>query len=101
MRVTQHVDGTTHRRRHMDRQQILDLYVWAHGVCFRHPVKGVVPTVLVGVVHPRANSERQVRACDDCVIALEDIKREQAAREGSDYQPGSLGGHADQPQQGR
>lgn len=75
----------------MDRQRILDLYDWADGVCFRHPSRGVVPTAVVGTVHPRADSERDVRACADCVVNLEDIRREQAARTGSDYQPGRLG----------
>ncbi|HET8944446.1 MAG TPA: hypothetical protein VFO59_06650, partial [Dehalococcoidia bacterium] len=74
-----------------DRQQILDLYQWSPGVCFRHPGKGVVDTVVVGVVHPGDDGEREVRACEDCVVAMEDIRREQAARAGDAYEPGHLG----------
>ncbi|MEU6552143.1 hypothetical protein ABZ915_17930 [Streptomyces sp. NPDC046915] len=72
----------------MDRQQILDLYTWAPGTCFRHPRKGEVLTAVVGVVHPCEDGEREVRACADCVITMEDIKREEAARAGSEYRPG-------------
>jgi len=75
----------------MDREQILDLYDWADGTCFRHPSRGVVPTVVVGVVHPRSDGEREIRGCADCVVALEDIRREQAARLGVEYRPGQLG----------
>lgn len=75
----------------MDRQQILDLYDWADGVCFRHPGKGTVPTTVVGTLHPPAVGEREVRACTECVIGMEDIRREQAARAGIEYCPGQIG----------
>jgi hypothetical protein len=75
----------------MDRQQILDLYEWEDGVCFRHPSRGEVPTAVVGVIHPRSDGEREVRGCVDCVIAIEDMRREDAARSGSEYEPGRLG----------
>lgn len=73
------------------RQQILDLYNWDDGVCFRHPSRGNVPTAVVGVVRPREGGEREVRACEECVIAIEDARRETAARSGSEYEPGRLG----------
>lgn len=75
----------------MDRQQILDLYDWADGICFRHPSKGEVPTAVVGAIHPREDGERKVRACEECVLTMEDIRREEAARSGSEYHPGHLG----------
>jgi hypothetical protein len=75
----------------MDRQQILDLYDWAPGTCFRHPERGEMPTALVGTIHPRCDGEHEVRACADCVIAMEDARRETAARPGSEYEPGQLG----------
>jgi hypothetical protein len=75
----------------MDRQQILDLYDWQPGVCFRHPNEGEVPTAVVGAIHPRENGEREVRACEACVLNMEDIRREEAARSGSEYEPGRLG----------
>ncbi|MER8004735.1 hypothetical protein [Streptomyces sp. NPDC094149] len=75
----------------MNRQQILDLYEWEPGICFRHPAKGEVPTAVVGVVHPIEDGEREVRGCADCVIAMEDIRREDAARTGVEYEPGRVG----------
>jgi hypothetical protein len=74
----------------MDRQQLLDLYDWALGTCFRHPSKGPVPTAVIGVVHPQPEGERQVRACADCVITLEDVRRERLRRAGGTYEPGRL-----------
>ena len=74
----------------MDRDKILDLYEWADGVCFRHPDKGEAPTAVVGVVHPRADGEKEVRACANCVVSMEDIRREEAARSGSEYRPGPI-----------
>lgn len=75
----------------MDRQQILDLYNWAPGICFRHPGKGRAPTAVVKVLHPRGDATREVRACEDCVIAIEDARREAAVREGRPYHPGRVG----------
>lgn len=75
----------------MERDEILGLYQWTAGICFRHPGRGEVPTALVGVIHPREEGEREVRACEDCVISLEDIRREDAARSGTEYEPGHLG----------
>lgn len=75
----------------MDRQQILDLYDWAPGICFRHPGKGEVQTALVKVLHPRGDGEHEVRACQECVVAIEDARREMAARSGKSYEPGHAG----------
>lgn len=75
----------------MDRRQILDLYDWADGICFRHPARGEVATAVVGVIHPQPAGEKEVRGCADCVIAMEDIRREQAARTGGTYRPGPAG----------
>ncbi|MBD9722026.1 hypothetical protein PV755_09820 [Streptomyces caniscabiei] len=75
----------------MHRQQILDLYEWQPGICFRHPSKGQVPTTVVGTIRPQGDGERRVRGCVDCVIAMEDMRREEAARSGSEYEPGHLG----------
>jgi len=75
----------------MDRQQILDLYTWRPAICLRCPSKGIVDTTIVGVVHPRDDGEWEVRACRNCVVQMEDIRREEAARSGSEYAPGHLG----------
>ncbi|QQM45246.1 hypothetical protein [Streptomyces liliifuscus] len=68
----------------MDRQQILDLYDWQLGVCFRHPGKGAVSTAIVKTIRPRGEEGRDVRACAECVIAIEDMRRETAARRESE-----------------
>lgn len=58
----------------MDRQQILDLYDWEPGVCFRHPSKGRVPTAHVETIRPLAGGLQDVRACEDCVLAMEAVR---------------------------
>jgi hypothetical protein len=75
----------------MERQQILDLYEWDEGVCFRHPDRGAASTTLIKILHPRDDGRHEIRACEDCVIAMEDIRREAAARAGSKYEPGHIG----------
>jgi hypothetical protein len=75
----------------MDRQQILDLYEWAAGICFRHPAKGEVRITVIGFIHPRCGGERKVLGCEDCVIDMEDARRETAAHTGGEYEPGHLG----------
>lgn len=72
----------------MRRQQILDLYDWQPGVCFRHPVKGEVQTALVTTLHPPGHPEHEVRACADCVVAIKDARREAAARLQAECRPG-------------
>lgn len=54
----------------MDRQQILDLYEWRDGTCFRHPSKGLVPTAHVETIRPAAGGIQDIRACEDCVVAM-------------------------------
>ncbi|MFF7308203.1 hypothetical protein [Streptomyces sp. NPDC008137] len=75
----------------MERQQILDLYQWDDGVCFRHPEQGTVPTVCLKTLRPLGAGQHEVRACGDCLIGMEDIRREAARRSGSEYQPGHVG----------
>lgn len=75
----------------MDRQQILNLYTWAPGVCFQHPAKGEVATALVKTVRPRIGAPEEVRACEDCVAAMEQERWAAASREGATYEPGHAG----------
>lgn len=63
----------------MNRQQILDLYDWETGVCFRHPAKGPVLTAHIATVRPAAGGLQDLRACEDCVVAMEE-RRAQANR---------------------
>jgi hypothetical protein len=60
----------------MNRQQILDGYEWRPGRCFRHPGKGEVPTAHVETIHPAAGGLLDVRACEECVLAMEKRKGE-------------------------
>lgn len=75
----------------MDRQQILDFYDWAPGVCFRHPSKGEVPTVHVETVRPAAGGLQDIRACQECLVAMEECRADAAKRRGESYSPGRLG----------
>jgi len=74
----------------MDRQQILDLYEWEPGVCFRHPSKGEVPTAHVETIRPAAGGLQDVRACRECIPVLEAEREKTALRHGQPYEPGGL-----------
>lgn len=76
----------------MTPQQILDLYEWEPGVCFRHPARGEVMTAHVETVRPAAGGIQDVRACGECVIELERERAEAALRRGEPYTPGGLQG---------
>ncbi|MYU24673.1 hypothetical protein [Streptomyces sp. SID8352] len=86
-----HTTATTSGDGAMDREQILHLYDWHPGICFRHPGKGAIPTTVIGVIHPRGEGQRDIRACTDCVIDLENATRERLARADEPYRPGQLG----------
>jgi hypothetical protein len=75
----------------MERQQILDLYEWRTGICFRHPSKGRVPTAHIKTIRPPAGGLQDVRACEECVLIMEDERRDAAARHGRPYSPGCVG----------
>lgn len=75
----------------MERQQILDLYEWEPGTCFRHPHRGEVPTTHIETIRPPAGGIQDVRACQDCVLAMEAERAAAAERQGSDYAPGGVG----------
>jgi hypothetical protein len=64
----------------MDRQQILDLYEWQLGTCFRHPCKGEVPTAHIETIRPPAGGIQDIRACEECVLSMEEDRA--AARRG-------------------
>ena len=71
----------------MERKRILELYDWTTGTCFRHPCKGEVSTALVALILLPDSDGHEVRACVDCVIALEDMKRESDSRSAGNCQP--------------
>jgi hypothetical protein len=74
----------------MDRQQILGRYEWEAGVCFRCPGKGEVLTAHVETIRPPAGGIQDVRACRECVVAMEEQRAAAARRRGEDYSPGPL-----------
>jgi hypothetical protein len=74
----------------MDRQEILDLYDWEPGVCFRHPGRGELPTAHVKTIRPAAGGIQDVRACKDCVVAMEEERARLAACTGQPYEAGRL-----------
>lgn len=74
----------------MDSGQILDLYPWEPGICFRHPAEGEVPTTHVATIRPPAGGLQDVRACRDCVLRIEADRAAAAERQGRAYIPGGL-----------
>ncbi|MGW6289428.1 hypothetical protein [Streptomyces sp. NPDC055107] len=76
----------------MDPQQILGLYSWELGPCFRHPAEGLMETTVVVKLHPRSGPAEPVRACRRCVLSMEDERRQFAREAGYDYEPGHAGG---------
>ncbi|ARX81484.1 hypothetical protein SMD44_00882 [Streptomyces alboflavus] len=75
----------------MNREEILALYQWQPGTCFRHPAEGVVETALVKTIQPRLDGKREIRACRECVLAMEGIRHEAARQAGAEYVPGRAG----------
>ena len=81
----------------MDSEEILALYEWEPGTCFQCARAGL-DTTLVEVLHPRSSPPQQVRACRDCLLALEAGRRLAAVRSGESYSPGGVHpaeGHVD------
>lgn len=74
----------------MDDEELLALYEWSGGTCFRHPARGEVLTAHVKTIRPPAGGLQDVRACRECVVAME-VERERASlRAGRPYMPGHL-----------
>jgi hypothetical protein len=74
----------------MDDEELLALYEWQPGVCFRHPAKGEVPTAHVKTIRPPAGGLQDVRACAECVVAMEAERERVSLRTGRPYAPGYL-----------
>lgn len=74
----------------MDDEQILKLYRWNDGICFRHPGKGQVPTTHLWTVHPPAGGIQDVRGCEECVVSIERQRERAAEHEGRAYIAGEL-----------
>jgi hypothetical protein len=74
----------------MDGEEILPLYPWESGTCFRHPQAGEVDTTCIAVLRPQHGDAREIRACRACVLAMECDRRRAAERAGLKYEPGRL-----------
>jgi hypothetical protein len=69
---------------------ILALYEWEIGACFRCAWEGVYTTRLDQIVTPLGDTY-EIRACGECVLALERERHCYAERKGLEYRPGTLG----------
>lgn len=74
----------------MEREQILALYHWETGVCFRHP-GAQTETTVVKTLQPELGPDEQIRACRPCILAMEAARRAAAEGAGIPYVPGRAG----------
>ncbi|MFD7185462.1 hypothetical protein ACFV90_36570 [Streptomyces sp. NPDC059904] len=74
----------------MERDQILGLYDWVLGVCFRHPGEKTDTTV-IKTLRPQFDPEKQIRACRPCILVMEAARRAAAEGAGIPYVPGRAG----------
>jgi hypothetical protein len=74
----------------MDDEEILALYEWAPGSCFRCARTGL-DTASVKRIDTPAGVRYDVRACRDCVLAIERERQCQAQESGQEYMPGRAG----------
>jgi hypothetical protein len=75
----------------MSRLQILSLYTWNLGRCFRCPDVGPQATAMVKELRTRMGSVEPIRACADCVLSMEEERRRAAEVVGAAYEPGRAG----------
>lgn len=73
----------------MDDHEILSLYDWHDGDCFRCARRDT-PTTLVAVIEKPRGDGQEVRACQPCVLDLEGMRRAAAEHAGRPYEPGRL-----------
>lgn len=68
---------------------VLALYPWQPGDCFRCARKNV-DTTEVDEITPRSGERVALRACKWCVLTLERERAKGAQRDGETYTPGRL-----------
>jgi hypothetical protein len=73
-----------------DDDEILGLYQWQTGTCFRC-ARAEVDTMRLQEITTRAGVCYDVRACRGCILVLEAERRRIAERQGRKYTPGQLG----------
>lgn len=69
---------------------VLNLYRWDAGDCFRCASRDVSTTFLDEVLTPIGDTYL-IKACQSCVLEMEEERRRHAARRGVPYRPGALG----------
>ncbi|MFV8127564.1 hypothetical protein [Streptomyces syringium] len=74
----------------IDRHEIIALYTWAVGSCFRCARRDV-DTTLLDVIDTPIGDRYEIRGCQLCVLVLEEERRRYAERRGEGYAPGHLG----------
>lgn len=75
----------------MEPEEVLALYEWRAGTCFRHPTRGAIDTAHLETLHSRAGNETDIRGCRACVLELENQRMRAAVRAGVRYEPGPQG----------
>lgn len=74
----------------MDDEEILSLYRWATGPCFRCAHTDLDTTRIRQIDTP-IGVHYDVRACRACILDLEAERQRRAARANGEYTPGRLG----------
>ncbi|GAA0454441.1 hypothetical protein ACFQ2B_28040 [Streptomyces stramineus] len=74
----------------IDRDEIIALYVWAPGSCFRC-ARREVDSAKLGTIDTPIGDRYEIRACRSCILDLEKERQRQADRRGENYEPGQLG----------
>ncbi|MGW2595439.1 hypothetical protein ACWCXC_34915 [Streptomyces sp. NPDC001515] len=74
----------------MTPDEILALYDWTAGVCFRCARAGVDVTA-VGQISTPSGDRYDLAACERCILAMERERRAYAERRGLSYTPGLIG----------
>lgn len=74
----------------MEPGDILDLYVWTVGTCFRC-ARTREPVTQLAAIKTQSGQQYAVRACRGCVLLMEAERQRRAQRSGASYEPGKLG----------
>lgn len=74
----------------MTPDEILALYEWTLGDCFRCALTHLHVTRIDTITTP-AGHDYVLDACGSCVLAMEEERRRHAERRGARYEPGELG----------
>lgn len=80
----------THGSVGMNREDVLNRYVWTEGDCFRC-ARPHVPVTLLGHIDTPIGVAYDISACQECVLVLEGERERLALRVGRPFKPGRLG----------